>query len=136
MAPTQRLKGHARLSAAFDSVFEKKGTAAGFGIKKATSRAAARAARNASHEGKYKCILCGKGFSRRSTVFDPHFAGCVRKNGNPKQYAWDEDPSCWKRNDGPSGVTAPGLDEFNQPVSIQHRVHFSLFISFLPYISW
>ena len=117
MAPVKVTKGRSRLSAAFDDVFEKKGKANEAGIKKAILRAATRHRRASVGQGKYKCILCNKGFSRRATVFDNHFALCVRKNGNPNRYAWDEDPSCWKRNQGPSGVFAPGLDLDNQPVS-------------------
>ena len=131
MAPASRLKGHARLSAAFESVFEKKGKNDVSGIKKAASRAAARTARNAPHQGKYKCVLCGNGFTRRSTVFDPHFGSCVRKNGNPNNLVWDEDPSCWKKNDGPSGVIAPGLDENNQPVSSSRQSPYSFFLIWL-----
>ena len=131
MAPLTRSKGRSRLSAAFDDVYEKKGKANEAGIQKAIVRAAARNNRRVSGgHGQYKCILCHKGFSRRATIFDNHFAHCVRKTGNPNGYAWDEDPSCWKRNEGPSGVFAPGLDLNNQPVSFESTD--SYFLSRLP----
>lgn len=35
-----------------------------------------------STPGYYICGLCGKGFSRRYTVFESRFQGRVRENGN------------------------------------------------------
>ncbi|KAL8674329.1 MAG: hypothetical protein Q9168_001258 [Polycauliona sp. 1 TL-2023] len=62
--------------------------------------------------GQHVCGLCHKGFSRRSTVKDPHFSMCVRKTGNPDDLPWDSHPTCWvKRGDGssgPSGTIPPG----------------------------
>ena len=126
MAPITRTntKGRNRLSAAFADVYEKKGKGNEAGITKAIAKAASRNRRASIGQGKYKCILCKKGFSRRATIFDAHFARCVRKTGNPNKYAWDEHPSCWKRDQGPSGVYAPGLDKHNQPVSF-HTTYLS-----------
>lgn len=44
--------------------------------------------------GSYICPLCGKGFTRRSTVKDPHFPACVARQGNPSNVPWDADESC------------------------------------------
>ncbi|KAL8659732.1 MAG: hypothetical protein Q9226_000288 [Calogaya cf. arnoldii] len=70
------------------------------------------AASGAPSVGQYVCNLCRKGFSRRSTVKDPHFNTCVRKLGNPDNLPWDSHPTCWvKRTDGssgPSGTFPPG----------------------------
>ena len=63
----------------------------------------------------YFCALCKKGFSRRGTVKDPHFARCVAKNGNPNNLVWDEHPSCWMRlpdgTRGKSGFIPPGVPQ-------------------------
>ncbi|KAL8826227.1 MAG: hypothetical protein Q9191_003938 [Dirinaria sp. TL-2023a] len=62
---------------------------------------------------RYICALCHQGFTRRTTVKEPHFASCVRKHGNPNGVAWDDHPSCYmERPDGtvgPSGTTPAGL---------------------------
>ena len=52
------------------------------------------------------CAICKKGFTRRATVKDPHFASCVRRNGNPDNVAWDNHPSCHtKLADGSKGLS-------------------------------
>ena len=64
-------------------------------------------------KSKYICALCKKGFTRKSTVKDPHFPSCVRKNGNPDNIAWDDHPSCYMRladgSRGPSNTRPAGL---------------------------
>lgn len=70
------------------------------------------------------CMICEKGYSRRSSVKEPHFASCVRKNGNPHNYLWDTHPSCWRLNeDGPSGEIAPGTDENGQLIDRYAKWH-------------
>ena len=72
--------------------------------------------RSSSGENKtapYICALCRRGFTRRATVKDPHFASCVRKHGNPNNVAWDDHPSCYTiledGTKGPSGKIPTGL---------------------------
>lgn len=64
--------------------------------------------------GPYICALCNKGFTRRATVKEPHFASCVAKHGNPNHVVWDAHESCWAkrpgRKVGPSGVATPDLE--------------------------
>lgn len=60
--------------------------------------------------GSYICPLCGKGFTRRSTVKDPHFPACVARHGNPNNIQWDADGSCrarrvGRKNSGSNGAT-------------------------------
>lgn len=50
--------------------------------------------------GSFICPLCGKGFTRRSTVKDPHFPACVARHGNPYKIRWDADESCRDRRAG------------------------------------
>ena len=61
----------------------------------------------------YICALCNQSFTRKTTVKEPHFASCVKVNGNPNGVAWDDHPSCYsKRPDGtmgPSGTVPAGL---------------------------
>lgn len=68
--------------------------------------------------GTYICVLCKKGFTRRATVKDPHFASCVKRLGNPKNLPWDAHQSCWSKRGtqepGPSGTVAPGLKGLSQ----------------------
>jgi hypothetical protein len=59
-------------------------------------------------EKKFICPLCKKGFSRRQTVFDPHFASCIKKNGNPHGLEWDDDPSCQETREGQPGLFKSG----------------------------
>lgn len=62
--------------------------------------------------GPFKCSLCGKDFSRASTIRHRHWASCVRKHGNPGNLVWDQDQSCWRKGrSGPSGTPARGLTE-------------------------
>ncbi|KAI9704115.1 MAG: hypothetical protein M1836_006976 [Candelina mexicana] len=42
---------------------------------------------------RYECIICGKVLTRRHSV-KQHFPACVRDNGNPNNYSWDDHPSC------------------------------------------
>ncbi|MCJ1394760.1 hypothetical protein MMC18_007640 [Xylographa bjoerkii] len=44
---------------------------------------------------KFICANCGKGYTRRDTIKDPHFPSCVKRNGNPFNVAWNDHPSCW-----------------------------------------
>lgn len=60
--------------------------------------------------GSFICPLCGKGFTRRSTVKDPHFPACVARHGNPNNVQWDADESCrakraGRKNSGSSSAT-------------------------------
>lgn len=59
-----------------------------------------RKAKKRAAEGSYICPLCGKGFTRRSTVKDPHFPACVARHGNPNNIQWDADESCRARRVG------------------------------------
>lgn len=68
--------------------------------------------------GSYICPLCGKGFTRRSTVKDPHFPTCVARHGNPNNVQWDADESCrarrvGRKNSGSSAATC--VPKFQQP---------------------
>ncbi|MCJ1377267.1 hypothetical protein MMC17_000359 [Xylographa soralifera] len=47
------------------------------------------------------CMNCGKGFTRRDSIKDSHFEGCVEHNGNPNNYTWDAHPSCLPKKKGP-----------------------------------
>lgn len=71
--------------------------------------------------GEFICVLCRKGFTRRATVKDPHFASCVKRLGNPKNLAWDAHQSCWLKRSiqepGPSGTVAPGSK--NPPENVE-----------------
>ena len=65
------------------------------------------------------CALCEKGFTRRNTVKDPHFARCVKRNGNPTGLAWDAHPSCWYPGaTGPSGTTPCGVTSLNGELEV------------------
>lgn len=68
-----------------------------------------RKAKRRAAGGSFICPLCGKGFTRRSTVKDPHFPACVARHGNPNNIQWDADESCRKRagrkNSGSSSAT-------------------------------
>lgn len=60
--------------------------------------------------GSFICPLCGKGFTRRSTVKDPHFPACAARHGNPYNIRWDADESCrdrrvGRKNSGSSSTT-------------------------------
>lgn len=72
-------------------------------------------ARKRESGGPYICSLCSKGFTRRTTVKEPHFASCVAKRGNPNRLTWDAHESCWSKRPGgrvgPSGVAAPGMEK-------------------------
>lgn len=68
-----------------------------------------RKAKKRTTGGSYICPLCGKGFTRRSTVKDPHFPTCVARHGNPNHIQWDADESCrarrvGRKNSGSSGA--------------------------------
>lgn len=78
-----------------------------------------RKAKQRTTGGSYICPLCGKGFTRRSTVKDPHFPICVARHGNPNNIQWDADESCrarrvGRKNSGSSGATF--VPRFQQPV--------------------
>ena len=64
--------------------------------------------------GPYICPLCNRGFTRRATVKEPHFASCAAKLGNPNHVAWDAHQSCWAKKRGrevdPSEIAAPSLE--------------------------
>ncbi|MCJ1467666.1 hypothetical protein MMC07_006291 [Pseudocyphellaria aurata] len=71
-------------------------------------------ARKRDSGGPYICALCNKGFTRRATVKEPHFATCVAKHGNPHHLAWDAHESCWAkrpgRKVGSSAGAVPGVE--------------------------
>lgn len=70
--------------------------------------------------GPFICSLCGRGFSRRATVKDPHHEKCVKKNGNPYDLPWDAHESCWiPKNGGPVGGPIGG-PSWSIPRSIEH----------------
>ena len=67
------------------------------------------------NKGKFICCICNKKFSRRDTIFNSHFSGCVRKHGNPLNLPWDHHPSCrWNGRKGLSGRKPPGCDKANK----------------------
>lgn len=77
-----------------------------------------RKAKQRATGGPYICPLCGKGFTRRSTVKDPHFPTCVARYGNPNNIRWDADESCrarkvGRKNSGSSGAKCVPI--FQQP---------------------
>ena len=41
----------------------------------------------------YECPICHAGFERCHGVYT-HFGACVRRNGNPLGWKWNDDPSC------------------------------------------
>lgn len=76
-----------------------------------------RKAKRRAAGGSFICPLCGKGFTRRSTVKDPHFPACVTRHGNPNNIQWDADESCrarrvGRKNSGSSSATC--APEFQQ----------------------
>ena len=65
--------------------------------------------------GNFVCCICNKHFSRRNTIFNVHFSGCVRQHGNPNNLPWDHHPSC--RADGRRGLSGRvplGYDKANK----------------------
>lgn len=74
----------------------------------------------------YICALCSQGFTRKTTVKEPHFASCVKTNGNPNGVAWDDHPSCYsKRRDGtrgPSGTVPAGLCSLSDINRVRRRM--------------
>lgn len=75
----------------------------------------------------YICALCNQGFTRKTTVKEPHFASCVKTNGNPNGVAWDDHPSCFsKRSDGsvgPSGTVPAGLSSALEVNEVRRSHH-------------
>ena len=74
----------------------------------------AKNARKRDPGGPYICALCNRGFTRRATVKEPHFASCVARHGNPNQVAWDDHESCWPKKPGRKlwlpGAAAPSAE--------------------------
>ncbi|KAL9118848.1 MAG: hypothetical protein Q9187_004599 [Circinaria calcarea] len=52
----------------------------------------------------YECPICHAGFERCHGVYT-HFGACVRRNGNPLGWKWNDDPSC----EGYKGRSQQGL---------------------------
>jgi len=73
----------------------------------------------------YICALCNQSFTRKTTVKEPHFASCVKTNGNPNGVAWDDHPSCYSKfpdgTRGPSGTVPAGLNSRSEGKRVRRQ---------------